>query len=207
MTTYKWHATTPLTVEGARDFWDVRYGHGVTPWDRGGSNPALVRWLDRDELEPCRILVPGCGRGYEVVELASRGFDVTAVDLAPTAIESVARRLEAAGLSASLIEADYFRWTPDSPFDAVYEQTSLCALLPAQWPGYVNCLRHWLTPGGRLYALFMQTNRPGGPPFHCDIGSMKALFSPAAWRWPSVEPAKVDHSPGFYELATVLGRL
>ena len=135
MTTFKWHATKPLTVEGAREFWDVRYGHGVTPWDRGGPNPALLRWLDRGELEPCRILVPGCGRGYEVVELALRGFDVTAVDFASSAIESLAARLEAAGLSARLCEADFFRWAPDSPFDAVYEQTSLCALLPAEKRG------------------------------------------------------------------------
>lgn len=207
MTTYKWHATTPLTVEGARDFWDVRYGRDVTPWDRGGLNPAIVRWLEQGDLEPCRILVPGCGRGYEVVELARRGFDVTAIDLAPSAIEFAAAGLEAAGVSARLVEADFFRWTADDPFDAVYEQTSLCALLPDQWAAYARRLQHWLRPGGRLFALFMQTNRSGGPPFHCDIGSMKTLFTQDAWHWPPLEPAKVDHSPGFFELAAILRRL
>ena len=207
MATYKWHATTPLTAEGAQDFWDIRYGHGVTPWDRGGQNPALTRWLVEGTLGPCRILVPGCGRGYEVVELARRGFDVTAVDLAPTAIETVAGKLRAAGLSATLVQADFFRWMPDNPFDTIYEQTSLCALLPDQWRAYVRRLSEWLMPGGRLFALFMQTNRPGGPPFHCDITAMKGLFSTDAWAWPISEPETVDHSTGFFELGVVLKRL
>ena len=32
-----------------------------------------------------RVLVPGCGGGYEVVALARAGFDVTALDSAPAA--------------------------------------------------------------------------------------------------------------------------
>ena len=207
MTTFKWHATTPLTVGGAQDFWDVRYGHGVTPWDRGGTSPALERWLDEGSLKPCRILVPGCGRGYEVVELARRGFEVTAVDLAPTAIEIVSNTLDEAGLQATLVRADFFRWMPDEPFDALYEQTSLCALLPDQWQAYVGRLARWMAPGAHLYALFMQTDRPGGPPFHCDLAAMKSLFDADAWHWPGVEPEKVEHSPGFYELGIILRRI
>lgn len=207
MTTYKWHATTPLTTQGAQDFWDVRYGHGVTPWDRGGQNPALTSWLADGSLGPCRILVPGCGRGYEVVELARRGFEVTAVDFSPNAIETVTGKLETAGHSATLVQADFFRWMPDSPFEAIYEQTSLCALLPEQWRAYVRRLRDWLVPGGRLFALFMQTSRPGGPPFHCDIAAMKELFTCDAWGWPDTDPEKVEHSTGFFELSVVLKRL
>lgn len=206
MTTYKWHATTPLTVAGAKDFWDLRYGHGVTPWDRGTPNPALVRWLDQGELDKCRVLVPGCGRGHEVMELARRGLEVTAVDLAPTALDTLAGGLKAEGLSAELVHADFFRWNPDSTFDAVYEQTSLCALLPDQWQGYVKRLRGWLAPGGRMFALFMQTNRPGGPPFHCDLDRMRELFTASAWDWPTRGAEKVDHSPGFYEYGVILKR-
>lgn len=62
-----------------RDGWQSRYETGATGWDCGQPNPALLRWLEND-LQPCRVLVPGCGRGYKVVELATRGFDVTALD-------------------------------------------------------------------------------------------------------------------------------
>ena len=39
------------------------------------------------------VVVPGCGRGHEVVELARRGFEVTAIDFAPAAIEALSTKL------------------------------------------------------------------------------------------------------------------
>ena len=206
MTTFKWHATTPLTVQGARDFWDARYQHSVTPWDRGDTNPALVKWLDEKSLQPCRILVPGCGRGYEVVELARRSFEVTAVDFSPQAIQSVQSKLNSSGLKAKLVQTDLFTWAPESVFDAIYEQTCLCALLPEQWPAYANLLAKWIRPKGQLFALFMQTGKESGPPFHCDIEVMRRLFTDDYWHWPDTEPVEAPHSPGFFELGVVLER-
>lgn len=206
MTTFKWHATTPLTISGAQKFWEVRYEHDVTPWDRGSTSPALAHWLDSGKLKPCRILVPGCGRGYEVIELAQRGFDVTALDISPLAIEIVAHRLDEAGLAASLIETDLFDWMPRTPLDAIYEQTCLCALLPEQWSAYAQRLAQWLRPNGELFALFMQTGKAGGPPYHCDLDAMAELFATDAWIWPAGKPIKTPHSSGFFELATILKR-
>jgi SAM-dependent methyltransferase len=206
LTTFKWHATTPLTIDEARHFWEVRYEHAVTPWDRGATSPALTHWLDNGNLKPCRILIPGCGRGYEVIELAQRGYEVTALDISPLAIETVAHQLQQAGLTASLIETDLFKWMPKTPLDAIYDQTCLCALLPEQWSAYVQRLAQWLRPGGELFALFMQTDKSGGPPFHCEIEAMKELFAYDAWIWPNIEPKKTPHSSGFFELAVILKR-
>ena len=75
-----------LSPQTALQFWEQRYRDDNTPWDRGETSRALLRWLDSGALRPCRILVPGCGRGYEVVELARRGFEVTAVDMSPSAV-------------------------------------------------------------------------------------------------------------------------
>jgi hypothetical protein len=72
-----------------RCYWQARYDQGQTGWDRGGASPTLLRWLAAGDLRPCRILVPGCGRGHEVVALAKAGFDVTGVDFAPAAVETV----------------------------------------------------------------------------------------------------------------------
>ena len=206
MTTFKWHATTPLTVQGARDFWDVRYEHSVTPWDRGEISPALTKWLDEKILQPCRILIPGCGRGYEVVELSRRTFDVTAVDFSPRAMDFVQSKLDVSGLEAKLIQADLLTWTPEDKFDAIYEQTCLCALLPEQWSAYVNLLAKWIRPKGQLFALFMQTGKPGGPPFHCDIEVMQRLFTENCWHWPDTTPVETPHSSEFYEMGVVLER-
>ena len=195
-----------------RNFWDQRFAEGNTPWDRGAANPQLGLWLTAGALKPCRILVPGCGSGHEVAVLAQAGFDVTALDYSPEAIARTRKQLDAAGLKASLVEADALAWQAQRPFDAIYEQTCLCALYPDQWRDYADQLERWLAPGGTLFALFVQFARPGaadgeiqGPPYHCDINAMRALFPAPRWSWPKPPYPRTTHPRGLAELAVVLG--
>jgi SAM-dependent methyltransferase len=196
-----------------RNFWDKRFAEGDTPWDRGAANPQLGIWLATHALKPCRILVPGCGAGHEVAALAQAGFDVTALDYSPEAIARTRKRLDAEGLKATVVESDALAWQPDRPFDAIYEQTCLCALYPDQWRVYADQLRRWLVPGGNLYALFVQMLRPGaangaieGPPYHCDIHAMRALFPEPHWSWPKPPYPRTTHPRGLAELAAILQR-
>ena len=87
-------------------------------------------------LSPCRILIPSSGHGHEVVELARRGFAICALDIAPTALSRLRMARARKGLDARLVQADVLYWQPDAPFDAIYEQTCLCALAPKEWPDY-----------------------------------------------------------------------
>lgn len=192
--------------EITREWWERRYQDAHTPWDREGVSPALHHWLEMGVLTPGRILVPGCGRGHEVVELARLGFAVTALDVAPTAVACLQERLQEQGLCADVRQVDLFAWEPDDPYDAIYDQTSLCAIVPSQWPYYVQRLHSWLRPGGQLVILFMQTERPGGPPFHCELSEMRRLFPPGRWHWPDDPPLDVPHSVGFVEKGYVLAR-
>ncbi|HEX4859063.1 MAG TPA: methyltransferase domain-containing protein [Usitatibacteraceae bacterium] len=194
-----------------REFWQQRFRDEDTPWDRGGVNPQLEVWLAGGAMQPGRILVPGCGSGHEVVALAARGFAVTALDFAPEAVQRTRERLAAAGQSADVVEADALSWQPDRPFDAVYEQTCLCALYPDHWIAYAAQLERWLTPGGMLFALFMQVLRPAsaegmieGPPYHCDINAMRALFASPRWDWPKPPYDRSPHPRGIHELAVRL---
>ncbi|MGH8727653.1 MAG: methyltransferase domain-containing protein [Burkholderiales bacterium] len=185
-------------------FWEERYQTDRIPWDRSGISPAMTQWLDSADLQPCRIVIPGCGYGYEVAELARRGFDVTAIDFAPSAVAAVKKDLEKSKLRAWVIEADILKWNPEQPFDAIYEQTCLCALPPKLWKRYSERLDRWLKPAGKLFALFMQTHEPGGPPYHCDLNEMHTLFPDDQWTWPDGPLLKVPHPVGFYELAGVI---
>jgi SAM-dependent methyltransferase len=196
-----------------REFWEERFATGNMPWDRGASSPQLAAWLRSGVLKPCRILVPGCGSGYEVVDLALAGFEVTGLDYADEAIARTHRNLKKAGVDATLIQADVLAWEPDRAFDAVYEQTCLCALYPDQWREYADRLHRWLVPGGRLFALFMQWLREGaaegsiqGPPYHCDINAMRALFPEPRWAWAKPPYPRTTHPAGLAEIAVVLER-
>jgi SAM-dependent methyltransferase len=81
------------------ELWDADF----LPWDRGQPNPALVDTLreQRDLLGPPwletgrrggagsrrkRALVPGCGRGYDVLLLASFGYDAYGLEISATAV-------------------------------------------------------------------------------------------------------------------------
>jgi len=196
-----------------REFWEKRFAEGNMPWDRGEASPQLGAWLAAGALKPCRILVPGCGSGYEVAALAAAGFEVTALDYAPVAIERTRKLLDAGNLEAELFEADALAWQPARAFDAIYEQTCLCALYPDQWRAYADQVHRWLAPAGRLYALFVQMPRPGaaegaiqGPPYHCDINAMRALFPEPLWSWPKPPYPRTSHPQGLAELAVVLER-
>jgi SAM-dependent methyltransferase len=193
-------------------FWQARFETQQTGWDRGGPSPQLLAWLDSGALQPCRIAVPGCGRGWEVAELARRGFDVVGLDYTPAAVEAARAHCAHQGVAAEIVQADVLHYTPERSFDAIYEQTCLCALHPEHWQAYAAQLHEWLRPGGGLYAAFMQAPRPAaleeglieGPPYHCDINAMRALLPERLWQWPRPPYAKVPHPAGMHELAAML---
>lgn len=193
----------------SREFWQERFEKNETSWDRGGVSPQLTAWLDAGELTPCRIAVPGSGAGWEVAELAQRNFEAVGIDYTPAAVERTHAHLLSKKLNAEVVQANVLTYEPLAPFDAVYEQTCLCAIHPDHWFAYSVQLRKWLRPGGLLFALFMQIPRPPaleqglivGPPYHCDINAMRALFTSKHWVWPKPPYVKVPHHNGAHELA------
>jgi SAM-dependent methyltransferase len=196
------------------EFWQQRFDKNETGWDRGGPSPQLLLWLNSGDLKPCRIAVPGCGTGWEVVELAQRGFDVVGLDYTAAAVEKTRARLNSLDLKAEVIQADVLTYQPAQLFDAVYEQTCLCAIHPEHWFDYAQQIQRWTKTGGSLWGLYMQMLRTAaseegviqGPPYHCDINAMRALFTEKAWIWPKPPYAKVDHPNLSHELALQLVR-
>ena len=181
--------------------WEGHYQRGETGWDRGNASPALAHWRETDSLSPCRILIPGSGYGHEAVELARLDFNVTAVDIADSPVRHLRQKLNELEIHADIVQADVLNWQPQQPFDAIYEQTCLCALNPEMWPEYEQQLHRWLKPGGSLFAQFMQTGNAGGPPHHCDLLKMRELFDGSRWQWPEDEQLLlVPHSGNRFEL-------
>src|SRR3954466_6471016 len=56
------------------------------PWADRTTNANLTEWLDRKDEHRGTALVVGCGLGHDAEELARRGYDVTAFDVAPSAV-------------------------------------------------------------------------------------------------------------------------
>ena len=192
-------------------FWDDCYAEGRTGWDRGEVHPALLHWMETKWLAlPSSIIVPGCGRGYEVVELARQGGDVTGIEIATEPTEHLRRQLESYQQNARVIQKSIFDFQPPLPVDAVYEQTCLCAIEPKRRADYERAVFQWLKPGGKLFALFAQKseNPSHGPPYHCDLEDMKLTFPVSRWNWLTEgELVRFNHPSGkLVELGHVLKR-
>ena len=113
---------------------------------------------------PGRVLIPGCGSGYEVQAFHDAGFEVTAIDFSSAAVERAARLL--GPLRRRVIEGDFF--THDfsgQEFDLIYERTFLCSLPPERWPAYARRMAELLETGKLLAGLFLYGEEAEPPPF------------------------------------------
>lgn len=142
--------------EGWSSLWDTGE---FLPWDRGSPNPALEEMLVTKtgligtalvEEEGSRgskkrrkkALVPGCGRGVDVLLLASFGYDAYGVEYSETAVEACkkeerenghkyqVRDQEVGKGEIKFLVGDFFKdgWVRDAgvelgQFDLIYDYT------------------------------------------------------------------------------------
>ena len=157
------------------EFWSSRYVTERTPWDLHGVPDALHAFLQRSESRG-RVLIPGCGSGYEVRAFHDAGYDVTALDFSAAAVERARRLLGTLGEKVQL--GDFFNHEfPARCFDLVYERTFLCALSPGRWLDYAARMHELLRDGGSLAGVFVYGNASDGPPFPLPEGREQELFA------------------------------
>ena len=141
-------------------YWESCYRRGHVVWDPGPYDGNLPFVLKEFGIQTCRILDVGCGTGNSLVWLASKGFQCTGIDLAPTAIrtaEKSARR-----------EAQLCEWIcgsfPDDmvrtkeyidSFEVVLDRGCLQHLIYSdrQRMRFVEGITRVLEPGGLWYSL------------------------------------------------------
>ena len=171
-------------------FWSGKYQEEHTPWDLGETSPP-VRYLVENHF-PARgkVLIPGCGRGYEAVFLAQRGYAVTAVDFAPEALAYLRQAASEAGVTMEILQQDILAPTPnlDDRFDVLLEQTCLAALHPEQWPQYEHMAHRTLRSGGQLIGVYMEVSIKHPPPFNCAPHLVRELFDDSRWQFEGMEP-------------------
>jgi SAM-dependent methyltransferase len=155
------------------EFWEKRFRENFTPWDAGRVPEALAHFL-RVETRALRVLIPGCGSGYEVRAFAEAGHDVIAIDFAPAAVERAQRTLGA--LSDRVRLADFFEFDFGATFDLIYERAFLCALPKREWSRYAPRVAELLRPGGRLIGFFYFDEGERGPPFGLRAGEPETLL-------------------------------
>jgi SAM-dependent methyltransferase len=145
---------------------ESRYQKSDTPWDLGRAHPELLaRLRDGDFGRPARALVPGCGRGYDALALASFGWKVTAIDAAELSEQILEPLVERGG---EFVAGDPLSHRSREPYQAIFDHTYFCAVDPAQRPDWGKLIDRNLASNGRLFCLVFPVDRPlelGGPPW------------------------------------------
>ena len=102
----------------AVQFWEERY-RGASPIWSGAANRALVEVVA--SLKPGRALDLGCGEGGDAIWFAEQGWQVTAVDISPTATARGAEAAAERGVAESIewVAHDLTTWETDQHFDLV----------------------------------------------------------------------------------------
>lgn len=177
--------------------------HAVPPFDAGASSPALADLVRRDPalVAGRSVLVPGCGRGYDVATFVKAGaasavgWDAVpaAVDAARAWLGSPAARLTAdEGGRATVACADFFEEAGNDgaraapSFDCAFDYTFCCALPPAQRPAWAAAYKALLrSPGATLITLMFpvettdEARAKQGPPWPITPDDYAALLGDA----------------------------
>ncbi|WP_051864530.1 class I SAM-dependent methyltransferase [Streptosporangium roseum] len=176
-----------MSEEFGEAYWEERYrGHSAV--HSGRPNPQLV--AEAGDLAPGTALDAGCGEGADAVWLASRGWRVTAVDIAATALRRARERAETLGADVAgridWAQADLTDWTPaEEHFDLVCAHYVHPA---ASREALFRRLAASVAPGGTLLIVDHHPSHPqaatahaSAPKAHVTAEELAAGLDPDRW--------------------------
>jgi thiopurine S-methyltransferase len=175
------------------NYWLQRWIEKRIGFHRSDVNPLLQRFLPRPSTSTARVLVPLCGKSADLIWLATKGYDVTGIELSPLAAAAFASEnnlefkvAEVAPfqvLSAGRIHfyvGDFFAATAEQfgRFDLIYDRAALIALPPELRRGYAEKIQSLMAPEGQLLLISLEydENAMAGPPFSVREKEVRALF-------------------------------
>lgn len=138
-------------------------GKGV-PWATREPAPLLVQWLE--SAHPTghgeRAMVVGCGLGDDALEMARRGFTVTAFDVAASAIDLARERFGELAVDWHVGELFDTPAAWSRAFDVVVEHRTVQSLPPEWQERGQQAIADFVAPGGAL--ILVADLRPEGAP-------------------------------------------
>ena len=100
-------------------FYDWMYRFTKPDWDSDVTPPEVTSFVEHDRSRG-RALDLGCGTGTNAIYLAQHGFDVTAIDFAPKAIDLARDKAKQASIQIDFRVGDVTRLDDlREPFDLI----------------------------------------------------------------------------------------
>jgi len=159
----------PHGPKGVRllDRWDSVYrGKRRPPWDTGRVAVELKKVVEDGTIKPGRAIVLGCGTGTNSIYLASKGFDVTGIDIAPTALAKAQAKSDKAKVKVRWMLVDVTAVPELKPFDFIFDRGCYHGVRRGNARGFVKSARALSRGGTKFLILAGNANekRHYGPP-------------------------------------------
>ena len=140
-------------------------------WTKPGPAPILTAWLEKEPRPPGRAMVVACGVGDDAEHLASLGWDVSAFDISPTAIEWAQERTPDTTVDYRV--ADLFALPEEwrRAFDLVVEVFTIQSIHPNETARAISSVAELVSDGGTLLVYTLTSSdldRRNGPPWPVD---------------------------------------
>jgi hypothetical protein len=137
-----------MKIKLDNEFWQSRYKNAETGWDIGFPSPTFVKYCENEERKDVKILIPGCGNGYEAKWLWEAGFsNVFLLDWAAEPLDQFAAENPSFPKNQLICE-DFFAHR--GRYELILEQTFFCAIDPSLRKNYVRNMFNLLAYKGRL---------------------------------------------------------
>ncbi len=182
--------------------WDEYYqtrGLQEVPWFTEQIDQDFAGFLEQHGHSFKTVLDLGTGPGTTAIDLARRGYQVTASDISPSIIVVAKQR---AGKLAETIDwrvDDIIRTALNGRFDLIYDRGCFHILKPELRPDYVRQIVRLLPPRGILFIKTFSRKEPGNwGPHRFDLEELGAYFAKKfellEWR-ETVFPGTLEKTP------------
>ncbi len=157
-----------------KDRWDKQYrinDSSSTPWEIGHPDKHLVDIVKSGQIKGTEVLDVCSGLGTQSIFLAKHGYNVSGVEVSPTAVKKAKDAAEKAEVKIDFKQGYVQNLEfPDNSFDFIFDRGCLHHQYDKELEDYLLEINRVLKPGGRMVVIAF-TNR-------FDFEEIEKIFSP-----------------------------
>ena len=157
---------TESTIEKMKEWNEIYTQESTPPWSLQQPSLIILDMIPRLKLPKSRILILGCGEGFDAIPFAEAGHVVTLVDFSPEAIAKAKQNLaQYPNVSFEVMDVFDVPHSWNHSFDLIVEHTLFCAINPDLRNKLITVWKRLLHEEGQILSIFYVMYKQFGPPY------------------------------------------